>query len=181
MTTTNTTINLGRGADGFTYSITVELREKDACAPYRTTRWEACETYLELAITGEGYGPGRRGRRQECAGQIHEDVKLAFPDDTDVQRLVALWERWHLNGMKAGTHEQNECLKANPPTDRLDWYSNACRILREHGLYSVKVPPDEEWSPEGTYHFGRYWLVEKLPEDVEAEILTLVAKLERKA
>ncbi len=52
-----------------------------------------------LSMTGE-YDGG--------SGQCDDSIAEAYPDDAIVQRLVAIWKRWHLNDMRAGTPEQME-------------------------------------------------------------------------
>lgn len=171
----NETIRLGESPiDGLTYTITVELRrDQEACAPYRTTQWKVCRKYTELVVCGVG----RRRRLDWCFGQIWSRIRGAFPADPHLNRLAQIWERWHLNGMRAGTHEQNEFLRKNPIPRSLDYYSDACRALRQNDLLEVKVPPIEKWVPDGIYRYGRYWLVEELPNDFESDLVKLVSKL----
>ena len=95
-------------------------------------------------------------------GQCVDTVAAFFPNDEKAQRMLTIWERWHLNDMRAGTPEQEALLKAHRdeyegyPTSHYEW---ACQLLKAHDLYEV----------DG-YKYGRAWLTEPLPKEVITEI-----------
>jgi hypothetical protein len=41
-------------------------------------------------------------------GQNHDTLAALFPHDTRMQRLIAIWRRWHLNDMRHGCEHQRE-------------------------------------------------------------------------
>jgi len=115
----------------------------------------------ELSICGN-----IKTREIESCGQNIGEIARLLPDNPRVQRIHALWKRWHLNSMKGGTFKQEACLsqmdvKPYPSS----YYDQACAYLKEHGLYD-----------DGGYRYGQEWLHEQLPECVVAEIQALQNK-----
>ena len=115
--------------------------------------------YPEFTMSGDMGGSG---------GQIFDHVKPA----TDAQhKLIDLWKVYHLNGMSAGSPEQVAILteggKERPE------YSEACKILKKRGKYTVKHP---ETGEPFTYGAGWYKLV--LPEGFEDDLNTLLDEIE---
>ena len=76
------------------------------------------------------------------------------------EKLLDIWDKWHLNDMRAGTPAQTEYLDTiksefpGYPTSHYEW---ACNQLAEVGLN-----PD----PETDYRYGSAWLREEVPQDV---------------
>jgi hypothetical protein len=84
-------------------------------------------------------------------GQIREKVKDIIP-----ARLYQIWERWHLNDMRAGTFVQEEILRqAKDKGADLSTYEKACDYLHE---FDVLV--------DDGYKYGSAWLKEELPQEV---------------
>lgn len=107
-----------------------------------------------LSITGVVY-EGERLLRSErnliSAGQCLEDARTLLPE-----KLSEIWERWHLNDMRAGTFSQEQALReVKDSFDRLSWYEQACDYLNSVGLLY-----------DNGYKYGTAWLTEELPEDV---------------
>lgn len=80
-----------------------------------------------------------------------------------VARLAAIWDRWHLNDMQAGTPAQMDCLRAaNPDGERKpDYYGWAKATLGAAGL-----DPD----PATGYVYGTKWLSETIPAEIIDEL-----------
>jgi hypothetical protein len=159
--------------------ITVRLkRTEKACAPGLTLDLEKVPLpYTQLSISmGSWERRTPRGRWQEdCWGQARSlildsldsldsvNTKRAMTDvdRAAVRALCTLWERWHLNDMKAGTRAQQEALAAaefRPGSH----YDGASKFLEARGL-----------NPDKGYKYGAAWLVEVIPDEVIAEIETL--------
>jgi len=84
-------------------------------------------------------------------GQIRKEVKDIIP-----ARLCRIWERWHLNDMRAGTFVQEEILRqARDKGVDVSTYEKACDYLHE---FDVLV--------DDGYKYGSAWLKEELPQDV---------------
>lgn len=160
----------GRGRKVNRVTLDVELRHRlNDVAPYLDIDLKTCREYTELSICGNVWNAA--GSDINHGGQCEETIAKLFPGNAPVQRLVALWKRWHLNGMQAGARVQAAYLRDNPITDRLDHYSKACALLEKANLLHVSGPDRQN------YKYGAAWLVEPLPADVEAEVVRLCGEL----
>lgn len=143
--------------------LNVELRQRESVSPHLTIEHKPIETYTELSITADIY----EGTRDIGGGQAIDALR-EIANDLDSQprtfgrerlrRIVDLWERWHLNGMRAACIHQR------------DTAATVYRVMPDYG------DNDKRWEilrslycPEG-YSYGHSWLVEPLPEDIEREI-----------
>jgi len=119
---------------------------------------EPCGTYTALSIVADVYYPkDRKNDPSEC-GQCTETIREFWGSDSKVAELCDLWNRWHLNGLRAGTRVQGEHLRENPPQPPFfpeSHYEKSCKILETAGLYEDRG-----------YKYGHRWLVEDLPKDV---------------
>jgi hypothetical protein len=98
-------------------------------------------------------------------GQILKELLSLFPEDQLLQRIVGVWEKWHLNDLKAGSPRQEEFLstKNAPKGDHYEW---AIQELTDAGLN-----PDSEYLyQDSPYKYGSAWLKAELPSSVIAEI-----------
>ena len=91
--------------------------------------------YPEFTASGE-YGGG--------CGQCQDSIK---PKNEHQEKLLTIWEEWHLNKMSSGTPEQDDILreyrKSNPDKPNPKNASNyelACEILKVAGKFEVKHP-----------------------------------------
>ena len=119
----------------------------DREAVYLTATLRDTRAGQELAITADI----RQSGRCVGGGQALDDVRAVAErgrltrglTPALVNRLLDIWERWHLNGMRAGCEHQRA----------LGWTYN------EH--------PSEP-CPTCEYKMGTAWLHEKLPDDIPA-------------
>lgn len=127
---------------------------------------EPVSAFWELAVTGlvsHNARPDDDGI--SACGQIVDDVVRLYPERIDLARIAAIWERWHLNDLKAGTREQTAALNSfwrGEEKNPLDWYDRSVAYLAEAKLLEDRG-----------YRFGSQWLVEPLPEAVLREICGL--------
>lgn len=119
----------------------------------------------QLCISGVE-GPTRGGNALGACGQIdmhlkNEVAKIAPALGWShglIREFLAVWDRWHLNTMKAGTSAQEAHLKAienefpGYPMSHYDW---ACKRL---DIANLLV--------DNGYKYGTSWLREEVPEDV---------------
>lgn len=114
-------------------------------------------------------------------GQIQDELRSLFSDNEKVQHICDVWDRWHLNDMKAGTPEQEELVRSQQQYFRrqryydaagceqiftgttYDHYGWACELLRAHGLYCVQLNGED-------YYYGHRWLKEELPISIIEEV-----------
>jgi hypothetical protein len=109
-----------------------------------------------------------------AGGQMLDDPEIlkAMFLNVEYKKVLGLWKRNHLNGMHAGTPEQEKCLEefeaereavekelgGNP-----SYYDVSCEILKRHGLYEVRL----DGKP---YKYGHAWLYRPISEEDLAAI-----------
>lgn len=146
---------------------------------YNETGRENCRAVLKwefkdgkFSMSGEIWNP--RETDIYRGGQCVDKIVAYFPDDAQAQSMLKVWERWHLNDMKAGSPSQEKFPKENPvsPHD----YDKTCEALAAAGLnpdpgflYKRVNSASAESEP---YKYGSAWLKEKIPADIIAEILS---------
>jgi hypothetical protein len=140
----------------------ITLRQISHAEPRETVTHETITDYTELSVTVSVYG--YRSSSCVAAGQAREYLRdpRGLADHAgrwtaaDIRSLSELWERWHLNGMRAA------CAHMTLPADTS--YDTRRDIVCE----SPRVPFRR-------YAYGRAWLVEDLPAEVVAEVQRLQA------
>jgi len=121
---------------------------------YVNEDWEATTVEHEkvsrigkLSITGEVYDEGKY-REPHSAGQIHSELlSIVRPPKgrtlQDIQELYGLWQRWHLNDLRA-----------------------ACAHMPENA-HKLWLDKQDVICEEGTgYKYGTSWLYEAVPDSV---------------
>jgi len=53
----------------------------------------------------------RAGTDYDSCGQILDDILNDFPENDQVQRIWTVWQRWHLNDMRAGSPRQQAVIE----------------------------------------------------------------------
>lgn len=102
----------------------------------------------------------------QCLDFINEHRdELNDPETWD--KIYRLWEKYHLNGMHAGTPEQekavNEWLSMGNEYD----YTAACEMLKNRGLYDMPfygITIGKRYNGE-LYKYGHGWVVNEIPAD----------------
>lgn len=110
----------------------------------------------KLSIVGVE-GPKSNGNCKGSCGQIDplkiDNFKPLWNQEL-VDKLNVIWDRWHLNDMRAGTILQEKAIREWVVNNRYD-YTSACEYLKSINLYE-----------DGDYKYGTAWLKEDLPVDV---------------
>ena len=96
-------------------------------------------------------------------GQCLDELVKYFKGNKTFDFIYDMWNKYHLNGMNAGTIEQENALKEAVKNGELtsygaNNYENTCNYLKSIGLYEVEV----DGKP---YRYGSGWLVREIPED----------------
>lgn len=133
-----------------TMDVTIELRPPQHREVGLTIEHEPIdEDALELSIIGHVYERGR----DVGGGQNTDDVLKVEPNDQwgylDLLLLHAVWDRWHLNGMRAGC--------AHHPYLVHQWDENG------RGRVDLDKTPA---CPITGYKYGHSWLFEPIPPEV---------------
>lgn len=126
-------------ADGEAVYVNVGIEERDG--------------KRELHITADIYRDGHDvggGQSLDTVRRVaeHGTVTPEWPRKR-ILKLLSIWERWHLNGMRAG-----------------------CEHQRELGWTSYNKHPSEP-CPTCGYKYGTSWLYEPLPPEVEEFVAEL--------
>jgi len=77
----------------------------------------------------------------------------------EFRKLLDVWDRWHLNDIKAGTPKQSETIDAHISEEKYKKYDG-------HYEKSLAILEDYKLRKDGGYEYGSAWLYEPLPPDV---------------
>lgn len=157
-------------------AVTMELRTRGGEETFVIDRKTGEKTitgktpkYLELSICGAIWNT--RCTDICCGGQCLDTIaeyrdQLSEPEVFDM--LYTLWKGYHLNGMHAGTPEQEAAVEVwKSQGNRYD-YTAACEMLKGIGLYEVNytgLSVGRRYNND-PYKYGHGWLVQELPGDV---------------
>lgn len=125
--------------------------------------------YVELGISGCIWDARRFDwvTGGQCLDTINEyRDQLNEPEVFD--ELYQLWKKYHLNGMHAGTPEQEKAVEEWKAAGNRYDYTAVCEMLKERGLYEVNytgLSVGRRYENE-PYKYGHAWLVQELPGDV---------------
>ena len=146
-----------------------------------------CSVYLKieytdgkLSITGVE-GPLPSGNARGSCGQIDmhlraEDFATFAPgwNTATINKLLAIWGRWHLNDLTPGTPRQMEAIRAKQQeANRADpLHKEAPHAYASRQGFSSYYDMERKWLVEAGllvdhgYTFGTKWLTEAVPDDV---------------
>lgn len=168
---------VGRSSDGGRLFLSIDVRRvtgpaRETIGPdvetiitddgAETRRHVTVSDYYEISIMGAYMVKGSKRHDVDAGGQNLDDFAGAVVDPrashwtrADIRSAVAIWRRWHLNGMKAGcAHVPDAVMETTKGYARPDLTATpAC--------------------PETGYRWGHAWLVEPAPEDVVTELTRL--------
>lgn len=159
------------------YKITAELRPIQG--PRTTIDLEPAPADAQtLSITAEIYE--KRGPTWECegGGQPIDELRQAFPDSPEVERLCHIWEHWHLNDTRPGCRVQREAIQGweKRHGERLTNYTDCVEVLAIELLLEVPIPGSTQLlDPPPPYRYGSQWLLEPLPHGLWNELKALLA------
>lgn len=125
--------------------------------------------YIGLSICGNIWN--RRRTDIVCGGQCLDTI-AEYRDQLEEPKLFdelhTLWKNYHLNGMHAGTPEQEAAIEAWKAEGNKYDYRAACEMLKACGLYEVNytgLSIGKRYENE-PYKYGHGWLIQELPGDV---------------
>ena len=141
-----------------TFTIDPETKE-------RIPTGEKTEEYEEFTASGEIWN----NRKTDCyvGGQCLDTIAkyVKTPLFKEIHRL---WKLYHLNGMNAGTPEQEAAIKAWEDAGNRYEYAAACEYLKSIGLYEVEY----KGAP---YKYGHAWIPAAIPEEDLKRIREIIA------
>lgn len=132
------------------------------CKVFVTVKWgnHLNPTHpFTLSVSGV-VGPYVSGNCAGSCGQcldVLTDPAFRPADGIDAKRLHDVWNRWHLNDMRAGSPAQEAYLREHPVTATYpeSHYEKVKAALAAAGL-----------QPDNGYSYGSAWLREEVPADV---------------
>jgi len=141
----------GTGRRSNLVTVTVELKTVTG-QHKRTIDLEPITNYVALSIVGDVWNHIHTDII--CGGQCQDTLAELLPDDEKLQRVIEVWNRWHLNDLMPGTRAQMEVASGLP-------YIEALRVLDKAGL-----------RVDRGYEYGSEWLVEVLPQNIIEEVMS---------
>lgn len=130
-----------------------------------------------------------------CGGQCQG---VFIEHKPEFEELYQLWNRWHMNDLRAGTPEQEEFLRNYQNTH--NWtrgFDNTCQVLKDNNLYEVNLTEYAQTNPDFLkanpkfreqieksetplmYKYGSGWLKETVPEPVLEKIKEYIKQIEQ--
>lgn len=125
--------------------------------------------YVELSICGNIWDSHHYDI--VCGGQCLDTIaeyKEQLQDKEVFETLYELWKKYHLNGMHAGTPEQEAAIEEWKAQGNHYEYTAVSEMLKACGLYEVNytgLSVGRRYNNE-PYKYGHGWLVQELPGDV---------------
>lgn len=160
-----------------------------------------CEVITEVCLEDTEKGPefstyaivlNNLHTRSIISGQCYDIILDRFAKDLkangtfdEFKVLYDLWKKHHLNGMHAGTEEQENAVMERFGNENADHYKEHKNYLKSIDLYEVPMTeyvklygPKKEEMPS-TYKYGSGWVHRPIPEkDLEAINLILEKGME---
>ena len=166
-------------------TVDVELRRRGGEITFTIDRKTGEKTitgktpeYVELSICGSIWNS--RHSDIVCGGQCLDTIakyKEQLEDKEVFETLYNLWKKYHLNGMHAGTPEQEDVIEEWKAEGNHYEYTAVCEMLKRRGLYEVNytgLSVGRRYNNE-PYKYGHDWLIQELPGDVLLKIEPLLS------
>jgi hypothetical protein len=147
---------------------------------YVTVEWQLRNGRDELSLTGV-IGPKVNGNCRGSCGQTGvPDDMISYAEGWDAEsatRLAEVWDRWHLNAMRAGSPSQEAWLREHPVTAV---YPESYLTKARTALAAADLQPDASLLHDGEpYSYGSAWLYEQVPESILTWLANLPDNAER--
>lgn len=150
-------------------TLNIELKTK-VCRDYSDFQ-EKEMVCLSISGSKKGYGSG------QCLGYIKQRIlmgsfnpRLTKAQTNEVLNIINIWEKYHLNDMKAGTINQEKFIKENYK-GAYD-YNKVCELLKENNLL------EDVYMNCQNYKYGTSWLCEEIPTSVIDSLMNSIENLQ---
>lgn len=168
----------GSGRKNCPVTIELELRKKggeevftlDAEGKKKYTG-EITPVFYEFSVCGSIWNPSKTDIY--CGGQCLDEIAEYIKDPLFIE-IYDLWKKYHLNGLNAGTPEQEEAIQKMG--SRSYNYDTVCEYLKNIGLYEVNytgLSVGRKYDNE-LYRYGTAWLVREIPKDIIKRIIEII-------
>lgn len=155
-----------RGRKDCAVEVTIELCECGGEEVVKNGKptGEHCNKYIEFSASGNIWN--HMHTDIYCGGQCLDEIAKYVKTPT-FRQIYDFWKKYHLNGLNAGTREQEEAIKEWENAGNRYDYAAVCEMLKERGLYEV---PLTNQNLVGTrkadglpYRYGSGWVIEEIP------------------
>lgn len=170
----------GTGRKGREVTIDLTLTERGGDPTFtvasdgtRTYTGNKTPEYTELSISGS-VGSIWSGQCLDMIATVSQQMTMR--NQKTFRALYELWNLWHLNGLHAGTPEQEAAIAEWEAAGNRYKYETVCEMLKERGLYEIPFTGKTvgRMYNNELYRYGHGWVVVDLPESVIAECKALV-------
>lgn len=159
---------------GRRYPVTVEVELKrrggektftvDRKTGERTYTGNTTPEYVEFSACGNIWNTTKTDI--VCGGQCLDTI-AKYVKDPVFKEIHKLWQQYHLNGMHAGTPEQEKAIEEWKAAGNKYDYTAVCEYLKSIDLYEVNytgLSIGRRYENE-PYRYGRAWLIQEIPGD----------------
>ncbi len=126
---------------------------------------EKTPEYVELSIVGNVWNRSHTDIKYggQCLDEMAKIIK-----DPKFQKIYEIWKKWHLNGNRSGTPEQEKKIKEWIDAGNEYDYHEICKMLSDCDMYVVEYTGKSvgRMYDHEPYRYGSGWLVEDLPSEV---------------
>ena len=167
---------MNRGRKDCAVEVTIELQERGGEAVLDRNgkpTGKNCNKYIEFSATGNIWNA--RHTNIYSGGQnldeIAKHIKMPL-----FRKIYTLWKKYHLNGMHAGTPEQEKAIEEWEAEGNKYDYNKACEMLKSCGLYEVPLNAyliGTRKADGKPYKYGHGWIISDIPEKDLEEIKKL--------
>ena len=158
--------------------VTVELRERGG-EPVLDhdgkPTGKRCNKYIEFAASGHIWN---HLHTDIYSGGQNLDTIAKYIKNPVFREVYDFWKKYHLNGMHAGTPEQEAAVAEWEDAGNRYDYTDACEMLKQRGLYEVPLHCDLIGTRKADgqpYRYGHGWVIAPIPADDLAKIKALLA------
>lgn len=140
--------------------VTVEV-ELETKGGEMTTAGTKTPTYVEFTACGNIWNQSQTDIL--CGGQCLDEIAKFITDPIFIE-ISKFWKKYHLNGMNAGTPEQEKAIADWKKQGNKYEYSAVCDYLKSINLYEVKftgLSIGRKYENE-PYKYGHAWIINNI-------------------
>lgn len=170
---------MNRGREDCAVDVTICLEEKGGEKVFNkagnfTEKYN--NKYIEFSASGNIWN----SRHSDiCSGGQNLDDIAKYIKTPLFQKIYTFWKKYHLNGMHAGTPEQEKAVAEWKAKGNEYDYKKVCEMLKICGLYEVPLTADLIGTRKADgkpYKYGHGWVISNIPEKDLEEIKNLFAE-----
>lgn len=162
--------------------IKIEIRERggektftiDPVTKEKNYTGKTTPKYIELSICGNIWNTMHTD--VVCAGQCLDTMYKFLHNDPTFKKIYKWWKKYHLNGMHAGTIEQEKVIDEWKKQGNKYDYTAVCDVLKQYNMYEVLYTGKSvgKYYDNELYRYGSAWLIQDIPGDDLQEIKNFI-------